>query len=398
LSVQVSASGAPRSPPPATADASPAYQPELDGMRAIAILFVLVYHLWTYRGDSWLGIAISTVAHQGWMGVDVFFVLSGFLITRILRAKVDSPRYYASFYIRRSLRIFPVYYAVLLLLTVMGLAAPHFGVHLSEPTPAQTERIWLNYLYLSNFALALLGSNAIPLDISWSLAVEEQFYLVYPGVVRRLRGARLERALWVVIGIAIPLRAFSYFVFPGNHYGPYALPYCRMDTLAMGCLLALVLERPPSRSTRMFAAAALPLVALAFVLGTAILRTLPVFATIGYTVTGAAASAVLLRIELGGWPSVQRMLRSRPLVAVGRVSYGLYLLHLFVRAAVGYVPGLGDAATYQVGTALLRTAVAMAASLGVAALSWHLFEKRILRLKDRLDVARRPRTANKGAA
>jgi peptidoglycan/LPS O-acetylase OafA/YrhL len=361
--------------------------PELDGLRGISILLVLVYHMWSYRGDSALGAVITAFAFQGWVGVDVFFVLSGFLITRILLAKRDSPRYYASFYIRRSLRIFPLYYAVLVLLTVVGLMAPSFGVQLPEPTPDQTGRIWLNYLYLSNFALAFLGSNAIPLDISWSLAVEEQFYLVYPFVVRRLRRATLERALWATVLLAIPLRALSYWYFPHNHLGPYALPYCRMDSLAMGCLVALVLDGSPGRSTRAFAGAALPLVVGAYGLAMVATRTEPLFAILGYSVTAAAAASVLLKLQLGGWVRFRRMLQHPWLVGVGRVSYGIYLLHLFVRAAVSRIPWLSTEATFHVWGAALRTAIAIALSVGVAACSWLLFERRFLRLKDRLDQA-----------
>lgn len=109
------------------------YLPELDGLRAFAILLVIAYHVWDYRGANPVGRAMNVLVREGWVGVDVFFALSGFLITRILRASRASPRYFRSFYIRRSLRIFPLYYAVLALLTVVGVVAAAKGIALPEP-------------------------------------------------------------------------------------------------------------------------------------------------------------------------------------------------------------------------------------------------------------------------
>jgi len=347
----------------------------------------MLYHLWDYRGAHWLGRAITIIAVQGWIGVDVFFVLSGFLITRILLAARSSPRYYASFYLRRSLRIFPLYYAVLALLTVVGLAATMLGIPLRELTTDQLARIWLNYLYLSNFALAFLGSNKIPLDISWSLAVEEQFYLVYPFVVRRLTRAGLERWLLVASLAAIPLRWLSLRYFPGNHYGPYALPYCRMDALAVGGLAALLLERPDPTAARRLGSAMLPLwvaaIAAVFIWHRGELP----LVTIGYTLTATATAATILRLRLGDLRAVRALLRRPLLVAIGKVSYGLYLLHLFVRAALDRLPWFRLAMRDDLVIAFLRAAVMAGASFGVAWCSWLVFERPILRLKARLDRA-----------
>lgn len=362
------------------------YLPELDGLRAFAILLVIAYHVWDYRGANPVGRAMNVLVREGWVGVDVFFALSGFLITRILRASRASPRYFRSFYIRRSLRIFPLYYAVLALLTVIGVVAAAKGIVLPEPSPDQLRRSWLNFLYLSNFALAFLGSNAIPLDISWSLAVEEQFYLVYPLVVRRLERSTLERWLVVAIVAAIPLRWLSFRWFPGTHYGPYALPYCRMDALAVGGLAALVLERPDRALAHLLARAALPLWIAAIAVAFTWHRGLTPFVLFGYTLTAAATAATILRLQLNEWAPLRALLRWRVLVGIGKVSYGLYLLHLFVRAGVDRLPWFTAAHRDDLGIAALRAGLMVAGSLAVAWCSWVVFESPILRLKARFDA------------
>jgi peptidoglycan/LPS O-acetylase OafA/YrhL len=375
---------------PVTTGAS--YLPELDGLRAVAILLVMAYHLWDYRGVSAIGQAMNRVAREGWIGVDVFFALSGFLITRILLRSRASPSYYASFYIRRSLRIFPLYYAVLALLTVGGLVASALGIRIGELPPEQLGRIWLNYLYLSNFALAFLGSNAIPIDISWSLAVEEQFYLVYPFIVRKLGRPALERWLLVAVLVAVPLRLLSFEYFPGNHYGPYALPYCRMDSLAVGCVAALWLERPESSATRLLAAAALPLWAAALLIVFAWHRGELPLVILGYAMTATATAATIVRLQLGGFVALRRLLQWSPLVALGKVSYGLYLLHLFVRAGVNKLPWWAPQRD-DLALEALRVLVTVVASVVVAAASWWLFESPILRLKARLEPRQKPSAA-----
>ena len=373
--------------------ARPGYLAELDGLRALAIALVMAFHLWDYRGANAVGRAANVIARQGWVGVDVFFALSGFLITRILLASRESPHYYGSFYVRRALRIFPLYYAVLGVLLAVGLLAASRGIGLGDLTPHQLSYIWINALYLSNFALAFLRSNVIPLDISWSLAVEEQFYLVYPWVVRRLSRTALERWLVVAIVVAVPLRWISFRWFPGNHYGPYVLPYCRMDALAVGCLAALVLQRQDGTAARWMAKAALPLWLLAAAVAFTWHRGQLTFVLLGYALTAAATAGTIVRLQLGEWTGVARVLRARALVAVGKVSYGLYLLHLLVRVAIDRLPWFGVEQRQSLLLAVVRVVVIAGVSLGAAWCSWLLFEKPILGLKDRLDPAAARRRA-----
>ena len=221
----------------------------LDGVRGLAIAMVLLYHGWTFRGDGDVGWAINQVRVIGWAGVDVFFVLSGFLITGILVESKGEPGYWRNFLIRRGLRIFPLYYAVLLLLLGAGLALGRAGV--TGGAAGELVRglgnMWVNFLYVTNFAIASWGEDRVPLDTAWSLAIEEQFYLLYPALVLALSVRGLRRALVAMVIAAPILRVLVFRHGPQPVLGPYVLPFCRMDALAVGALVRLALDsRGPS--------------------------------------------------------------------------------------------------------------------------------------------------------
>src|SRR5262245_23017893 len=135
----------------------------LDGVRGVAIAAVMLYHGWNYTGHGDVGLAIDRARSIGWAGVDLFFVLSGFLITGILLETRDDPRYWRNFLIRRGLRIFPLYYAVLLVIVVGALAARRLGIADSEGALFAIASIWINFLYVTNFAIAIVGENHVPL-------------------------------------------------------------------------------------------------------------------------------------------------------------------------------------------------------------------------------------------
>ncbi|MEN1682052.1 MAG: acyltransferase, partial [Planctomycetota bacterium] len=169
---------------------SPPHVPALDGVRGVAVLLVVVYHAAYLASPTGVAeVVFATVRDALWCGVDLFFVLSGFLITRILLATVGSPRYFRSFYLRRTVRIFPLYYGVLLLLFV-GLPAAAWlaGGPLQSVVDGETyqslwsRQAWL-WAYVQNF-LQSSGPSQLPgLGHFWSLAIEEQFYLAWPAAV-----------------------------------------------------------------------------------------------------------------------------------------------------------------------------------------------------------------------
>src|SRR6478735_7238859 len=164
--------------PTATVDK---HVPALDGLRGVAILVVMLFHMAMVPPIGRVASVWASVTHFGGLGVDIFFVLSGFLITGILLNAREQPHYFRNFYARRALRIFPLYYAVVFLsLVVLPRAMPwtvaKFGT-------VNREAVWY-WFHLSNFAIARRGAFVHGvLDVSWSLAIEEQFYLIWPAIV-----------------------------------------------------------------------------------------------------------------------------------------------------------------------------------------------------------------------
>ena len=214
--------------------------PALDGVRGLAALMVLFCHFWfwgVWQDRWWYGIA-----HSGWLGVDLFFVLSGFLITGILLDSKGAPGYFSRFYRRRVLRIFPLYYLAILLCL--------FSILVIDRAPGRVfgggydSLAWF-ITFLPNVAAALKSdwpsqTNWVGLAHLWSVAVEEQFYIVWPLVVLLLPRRGLAALCVVLIVAGYYLRVWTDAQF-GEQWSEasYALPYCRMDGLAAGALLAV---------------------------------------------------------------------------------------------------------------------------------------------------------------
>lgn len=361
--------------------------PALDGLRGIAILLVLLHHFTILEpatsGDAWL----AYVARIGWVGVDLFFVLSGFLITGILIDARDSDRYFTSFYARRTLRIFPLYYLVTFLSLVV---LPHFPFWFDLLAGPGAPREQLPYwLYLTNFAVAARERfmHGV-LDISWSLAIEEQFYLVWPAVVWFCP----PRALgWLCAGL-IGLATLGRLAALGSGTAPiavYVLPFFRADALATGALLAWLARRGSldglhASGPWAFWVGAGGVVAVCWLdgdswwWGEAMQRA-------GYSLVALAAAGALIaalnRRTGARWP---RLLAAGWLRAFGKYSYALYLFHLPVlRVVREFVFGPDSFDTF--GAAWLGQIVFYVAAtlpaMALAWLSWHLVERRVLRAK-----------------
>src|SRR5579884_1024639 len=208
--------------------------PGLDALRGVAILVVMLHHSVQIVPLP----RLQNVAAAGWLGVDLFFVLSGFLITGILLDARDDRRYFRNFYMRRVLRIFPLYYGVLAANLLLVLTLPHLHrfLHLHA---------WL-WTYTTNIKIAIANEypfaiGRMRLDHFWTLAVEEHFYLLWPLLVWALN----RRALAVVcclILVASPLLRWAIST-PGHMVAPYVLTPCRMDSLAAGALGAILARR-----------------------------------------------------------------------------------------------------------------------------------------------------------
>lgn len=362
----------------------------LDGLRGAAILMVFIHHsISMMNTPGTVAAVVGAVAASLWCGVDLFFVLSGFLVTRVLLDAPRGPGYLKRFYIRRTLRVFPLYYLVViaaLVLTVAGLAPPHFDL------PDQPRAYVPLLLYVTNFYTLLPGPNTLgALFVFWSLAVEEHFYLVWPFAVLAMRRTGL---LWTCVAIVVGALACRVALL---HLGVqpvaiYTMTVCRADALAVGAGLCLLL-RPGvdvaacyRRALAVSAAAALALAVVAHRSGEAGLRNFnPLVQTVGYPLVAALMGGILT-IAITG-PSrdpVVWLCRGAPLRWLGKYSYGLYVFHSmvihWVMAHLTAAPGAGRLAFGAYG--LLRPAVSGTLSIAAAWVSYQCLEKHMLRLKD----------------
>jgi peptidoglycan/LPS O-acetylase OafA/YrhL len=220
------------------ANTVPSHIPALDGLRGVAVLLVVQYHITIYGGfqpASLLERVVYVTSRAGWSGVDLFFVLSGFLITRILYASKGSEYFFRHFYIRRALRIFPLYYATL---AVFFLAGPLVFPADESFQRLQSVQAWY-WAYLVNVDIAFNGWHPfVSIGHFWTLAVEEQFYVVWPFAVYLLDRRHLVRVCAAAIGVAFLVRIG--LAWDGQNLAPSVLTPARMDTLALGSLLALL--------------------------------------------------------------------------------------------------------------------------------------------------------------
>ncbi len=372
---------------PAPAPAPGAHHPALDGLRGVAVLLVLAFHLLHAEGE---GGAVERVllgaTRSGWAGVDLFFVLSGFLITGILLDARGSPGYFRAFYARRVLRIFPLYYAYLAaLFLLVPLLVPSLDVK-------RESQGWL-WTYLGNVLFARAGGfEASPYTGHfWSLAVEEQFYLAWPVLVLLLPRRRLALLCVALVGAAFALRLGIHRT-TFNATAAYVLTPARMDALAMGALVAIGAREPGwwpriRRAAPPALAVSVAAVAAVWIRQGGLFGGDPVVQVWAFGPLAVAFAAVLVLALGGGAGSpLARILRAPALREAGKYSYGLYVLHYPIFLAL---EGAGVTSLVLAGAlgsrllGILAFAAVAGTATGVAALlSWHLLEKRFLRWKD----------------
>jgi peptidoglycan/LPS O-acetylase OafA/YrhL len=374
--------------------------PELDGIRGLAIGGVMALHFLTNMAalQSPLERAVSKLASYGLWGVDLFFVLSGFLITGILYDAKGGARYFRSFYMRRTLRIFPLYYGVLALTMIV---IPRDFLARYAPGFLEVREIqgWL-WPYLTNFYLAGEGEFSIPyVSHFWTLAIEEHFYLFWPFVVAFLSRTAAMRACVALSLIALSLRLwFSHFG-PNELYVQILTP-CRLDSLCAGAWFALAVRGPEGVKP----------------LGLGAPRWLTVLASsvVFISVWHAAdprwdATLLPLRTTLlslffavfilfSAWNEgpapLKSLLRARWLVMLGKYSYGLYVYHGIVayimheRRTLAWLYELvGPGVLALFANALLGVLISVVISVA----SYEFFEVRFLHLKKWFEVAERRR-------
>jgi len=360
--------------------------PELDVLRGVAILAVVLYHnfsLYAYEGKLHFSrpaeVFVGWTA-SGWLGVNLFFVLSGFLITGILIESKKDPTYYRRFYLRRALRILPIYYSLLVILLAFGWSTkPYFA---------------LNLIFLSNVT-ALLGVKQT-CGWLWSLAVEEHYYSVWPTIARRLSQRRLAQCA-LTICIVVPLLRGGWFALGHNGLGLRSWTWFVADNLAAGSLLAIVV-RSLTRKQILHLCLGLLITGLGLAgwaggsLG--LLRHDPIHSYVEVilqlTFAGIFFGGLLLLFLLLGTSSWSWLTRWPFLSFLGYISYGLYLFHPFVFSSYDvfarkFFPGL-QPRDYRFDLVVLRFVVAGGVSAGLTYLSRRYFEERFLRMKKPLEA------------
>jgi peptidoglycan/LPS O-acetylase OafA/YrhL len=374
-----------QSTPELTVPVEGQHAPELDGVRGLAILGVLLAH-----GADFLGVVphtlggnvLATFFVPGWGGVDLFFTLSGFLITGILMRGRNRPRYFRSFYMRRVLRIFPIYYLFLVVTVLLA----HFSPAI---IPAGFTRRLSYFVYLQNWPVFWSSWAGLTTlwGAYWSLAVEEQFYMVWPAVIRFFNLQTV--ALLCIAGFLLgwPERAYMMHQHP-NLFGVMQWPFSRLDGLMLGAAISIYKE---------LRGRAVPLTwaILSFVAGASIFVWILLFHTLelttgnGFHLWGIGVTAYVLmsgglivatqhRVE---W--LHRFLTMRPLLVAGRLSYGMYVYHLAIYVLIAACrrnllhTGLPASSILSV----IWIAVAILLVTGVAQLSFQYIEAPFLRLK-----------------
>jgi len=349
--------------------------PSLDGLRAVSFFIVFVAHA-------------GVEQFPGGLGVTIFFFLSGFLITTLMRVEAATTGTVSlkNFYLRRALRILPPFYIVLFLATVVGLS-----IYPDLKPPIATMPVASQALHFSNYWIALhgWGGTAPGTGVFWSLAVEEHFYLLFPFVFlalerRGLSGEHKARVFWGVCAVVLLWRCVLVLALGSSTDRTYLCSDTRIDSIAFGCALA-VWNNPVldvGGKERADGGSAI-LVRFGFPAGVVLLLVTLLFRnptfreTIRYSLQGIALTPIFMaavrRPDLG----IFRALNWRPMRFLGTLSYVLYLTHHAVLYAVSQVTHL---------TGIFRAMTALALALGMAWLMNRYVERPSAKLRRKLST------------
>jgi peptidoglycan/LPS O-acetylase OafA/YrhL len=354
------------------------YMPQLDGLRAFAVGAVLIHHFW--------GMAKIGGADLGLLGVWLFFVLSGFLITGILLRSRDQihnrrwqPRFaLRQFYVRRFLRIFPLYYFVLCVAAILSLGDVRdtIGWHLT---------------YLSNYLFAAQGYFGLTTGHFWSLSVEEQFYILWPAVVLFTPKQFLSKIILVAIAIGPAFRLIAYCL-GFNAIVLYVTTFACLDTLGLGALLAYCshhvgknpkLIRNLHQWSRWLSIPTLIVFLLLQMLESS--RLVPAVMNKMWFIEPIPWALLFVCIISGAAPGFTgitgKILELEPITYMGKISYGIYVYHFFTFSLVP-VACSRFAFDFSLLPLWLQFGLLAGVTIGVAAISWHLFENPLSSLKN----------------
>ena len=365
--------------------------PALDGLRGIAILLVLLRHaifgvtsVQGIEAHSRFASFVIACGQLSWSGVDLFFVLSGFLIGGILLDARSSPRYFQTFYIRRAYRILPLYFLVIGLSLLPHLLAQFSAARAAHTTPLPLP--WWSYAtFTQNFWMAYLGVfGPSGMGITWSLAIEEQFYLSIPLLIRNVRPRNLVIVLLMVIACAPWLRVLlhSSMTYPG--LASYVLMPTRADALCLGVLAALLVRNEVFWNWLQSNRRTLWSVTGVFFLGVAYMTWQGYDAlsfamtTWGFSWLAAFYTCILLIAVSSSRGPVSRILQNPSLMRLGTLAYCSYLVHVAIMNALRH-PLKAHFPEFPVAAWLVGGILGIALTLAVAALSYKYFEKPLLK-------------------
>ena len=340
--------------------------PQLDGVRGVAILLVLSHNL-----HGFYSLPFSLLTTYGWMGVDLFFVLSGFLITGILLDSKHSKNYFRDFYARRCLRIWPLYYS---LLALMFIVIPYVKPEVAAEIFRRAHPRWSYPFFLQNFLVADPSMSVGPLGVTWSHAVEELFYLFWPLFVRFLPSGFLELCAWTAIFLSPFLRLYL----ASHSWLIYSNPFWRLDGLMAGGLLAILIRKQDFVPGRYVIPAWIALAAdIPLAIASELLNAR--WLTFSLVVLASAGFVYVAQISTRRW--LKTILTNRFLMFSGTISYGLYLLHKLPEDVLKsfHLESIHPVATFW---------ASLLAAYLLAIASWYLLEKPILGLKRFFDPAR----------
>ena len=335
----------------------------LDGLRGAAVLLVVLHHCFGF-----LIFPLDKIFYLGWTGVDLFFVLSGFLITGILLDTKTKPGFYKNFVTRRTLRIFPLYY---LTLAVFFIVIAKNGEY-----PYLSKNQIYFWTYTQNLLFSFEGwpPNYI-LNHFWSLAIEEQFYLLWPFLVWFLSSKNLVKVSFLGILVSILIRNIE----PGAPFS-YMFTFARFDTLLIGGLIAISI-----REYRHILERVTPIILLTSTIGILVVLALaksvsinaPITVRIGYTLIAVFFGAILTAsFDNGRIGSLLRIvLESSLLRILGKYSYGIYVYHWIIYNLYY------DKLLLATGNPWISTAIFLILTFSIAVLSYHLWEANFIKLK-----------------
>jgi len=357
---------------------------ELDGLRGIAVWGVLVWHLISIPcigSENQALREFGATLRIGRTGVDLFFVLSGFLIGGILLANREAKNYFSVFYARRAFRIAPIYYLLVVpvLLNAGGLIS--FTILGTGIIPA-----WTYALYLQNFWMAAHETyGGLWLNVTWSLAIEEQFYLVAPLIIRFTPVRFLPHLCLAGIVFAMVGRPIAYF-YTGSHYASYMLAPLRMDSLLLGILVAYLVKYHRNATFRIFErwepCLRFVLPAGFFLLLVSVRWNNDIhMMTWGHSFLAVFFAWMILWLLKNRSSFKARLFRTAPLTESGKISYGMYLYHPVIMYFCMKLLQTGNCLNSP--RDVLMIFLAITGSITVSWMSFHLFESRLLSLAHR---------------